>query len=110
MSNSPDHHPYSPDAGAGPSQSGLDHASVEETLRAYRNVPVNERNWQRDPGFQMLSESEKHHELIEEAFRDTRNLSVTLRHTISNDTRAQRLRDLLVEIDLELHRERYDTI
>jgi hypothetical protein len=114
MSNIEDHHPSRsnpPEASAGATpQSGLDQESVEETLRAYRQIPINERNWRRDAGFQLLPDSEKNHELIDEGVRDVRSLSLTIRHAVSKDTRQERLRDLLAEIDIELQKERYETM
>jgi len=109
MNHTPEHLFGSASPEAAPT-SDTNQEGPAETMRAYQNIPINERNWRRDRGFQLLADSEKQHELIEEAVRDVRNLSVTIRHAISDDTRLRRLRDLLAEIETELQKDQYDAM
>jgi hypothetical protein len=84
--------------------------STAEALRAYHDVPLSERNWRRDAAFPMLARTEQKHELIEEALRDLKSLSVTIRHAILDDARQRRLRDLLAEVDMELKKDQYNRL
>jgi hypothetical protein len=78
---------------------------ASDALSGYRLIPPSERNWRRDAGFQALPDKEKRAELVQEAIRDTRLLSQTLRHAVSDATRQNKLRDMLLEIEFELQKD-----
>jgi hypothetical protein len=86
------------------SQAGTS-TEASDSLQTYRRLPTRDRNWRSDAGFQLLSEPEKHDQLVAEAIRDTISLSETLRRAVSNSERRDRLRHLLLEIEFELQAE-----
>ena len=107
----PDHgRPWAPEGSAGEGIGASltsDEASekARQALRAYREIPPSQRNWRRDPGFQFLSEGERHKELVDEAIRDTRALSETILRAVPNVERQRHLREILINVEFDLQKD-----